>query len=135
MRDHDTAMLAYAKLAGLSQSRGQLPPRDRFLLLAGVEALRAGYPQVAERCRELILTNNRHHMVGKFESFAQAAIDTEFLRLHAQIERGCPFEKAEHLLAGLDLTPDPPVLSADLRPGEYALLLLGRSESRTEPLN
>ena len=36
MDDHDSAMLAFVKLAGVSQSREQLGPRDKFLVLAGV---------------------------------------------------------------------------------------------------
>lgn len=135
MRDHDRVMLAYAKLAGLAQSRSQLPPRDRFLLLAGVSALKAGFPHVAERCRELVLTHNSHHLISRYPTLAAAAADADFQQFFSRLERGCPFERAEHLLAGLGLAPEPPHLTRDLPAGEYALLLLGRSESRAEPLN
>ena len=51
MDDHDAAMLTFVKLAGVSQSREQLGPRDKFLVLAGVAASRANHPAVAHRCR------------------------------------------------------------------------------------
>ena len=35
MPDHERAMLAYCKLAELSQEKRQLPGRDKFLVLAG----------------------------------------------------------------------------------------------------
>ncbi|MFN0055082.1 MAG: hypothetical protein ACKV0T_23155 [Planctomycetales bacterium] len=128
MADHDAAMLAFAKLAGLSQDRQQLGPRDKFLILAGTAALRAGWPAVAERCRELILSHNPRHLIGQSASFADALRNDDFQVFLRQAEKFCSYEKGEHLLSQNDLTPDLPRTSARFSPGEYALLLLGRGE-------
>lgn len=128
-------MLVYSRLAELSQSRGQLLPRDRFLLIAGAAALRAGYPAVATRCRELILEHNPAHLAGRFTSLAEAMADGDFQALLLRTERNCPFEKAEHLLEGLGLSTTPTALAPGQNPGEFALALLGRSESGSKPLH
>src|SRR5262245_17208600 len=98
MPDHDAAMLAYVKLAGISQDRQQLGPRDKFLVLAGAAACRGSWPSVAERCRELILAHNPAHMVRRFATFAAAVEDGDFQTYLKQAERFCPYEKAEYLL-------------------------------------
>lgn len=128
MPDHDAAMLAYVKLAGVSQDRKQLSPRDKFLVLAASAACRAGWPAVAERCRELVLTHNAAHLLRKHASFQDALLDTDFQTYLKQTERFCPYEKAEYLLARQELTPELPKLSTKLSAGEYALLLLGHSD-------
>lgn len=130
MDDHDSAMLAFVKLAGISQSRSQLGPRDKFLILAGVAADRAGHPAVAERCRELVLANNPSHLVKRYDSLAQAIADDEFQAYLKQLSRFCSYEKAEHHLSQLDITTELPKITARLSPAEYALLLLGRSHER-----
>ncbi|MSR57232.1 MAG: hypothetical protein EXS05_06140 [Planctomycetaceae bacterium] len=128
MPDHDAAMLAYVKLAGVSQARKQLGPRDKFLVLAASAACRAGWPAVAERCRELILAHNAAHLLRKHPLFQDALRDADFQTYLKQIERFCSYEKAEYLLARQEMTPDLPKLSTKLSPGDYALLLLGHSE-------
>jgi len=130
MQDHDAAMLAFVKLAGLSQDRHQLGPRDKFLVLAASAACRGGWPQVAERCRDLVLAHNAVHLLHKCPSFADALDSEEFQIYLKQVERFCSYEKAEHLLAQQELTPELPRIAAKLTPGDYALLLLGRSEVR-----
>ncbi|RPI85037.1 MAG: hypothetical protein EHM42_07040 [Planctomycetaceae bacterium] len=135
MRDHDAAMLVYVQLAELSQSRGQLLPRDRFLLIAGAAALNAGYPAVAQRCRELILAHNPAHLAGRFATLAEAIRDDDFQKLLERTERNCPFEKAEHLLAGLEICTPPQSLPPGQSLGEFALERLGRSESARKPLH
>lgn len=128
MPDHDAAMLAYVKLAGVSQDRRQLSPRDKFLVLAAAAACRAGWPAVAERCRELVLDHNAAHLLRKHPSFVEAMSDGDFQTYLKQAERFCPYEKAEYLLDRQELTPEPPRLSAKLSTGDYALLLLGHSD-------
>jgi hypothetical protein len=123
MHDYEPAMLAYAKLAAVSQERGQYLGRNRFLVLAGAAACRAGWPEVAERCRQLVLENNAAHLVGKSATFADALRDVEFQPFLKQLERLCPLETAEHLLRGLGLeTGIPPGDSHDA--GAFALALL-----------
>lgn len=125
-------MLAFVKLAGISQDRKQLGPRDKFLVLAAAAASRAGWLNVAERCRDLVLAHNAVHLLHKFESFAEALRAEDFQPYLRQIERFCSYEKAEYLLAQREMTPDLPPLSTRLSAGDYALLLLGRSDKRRE---
>ena len=121
-------MLAFVKLAGVSQTRQQLGPRDKFLVLAGVAASRANCLAVSRRCRELILAHNPSHLVKRYETFEAALEDAEFEPYLKQLSRFCSYEKAEHHLSQLDISPDLPELSSKLSPGDYALLLLGRSK-------
>lgn len=127
MGDHDSAMLAFVKLAGVSQSREQLGPRDKFLVLAGVAASRGNYPAVARRCRELLLSHNPAHLLKRYETVEEALEDDEFLAYLRQLSRFCSYEKAEHLLSQLEISTDLPKISAKLSPADYALLLLGHS--------
>ena len=127
MDDHDTAMLTFVKLAGISQSREQLGPRDKFLVLAGVAASRANYPAVAHRCRELVLGNNPAHLFKRYETVAQALEDGEFQAYLKQVSRFCSYEKAEHHLSQLDISTELPNIATKLSPEEYALLLLGHA--------
>ena len=119
MPDHDKAMLAYAQLADLSQQKKQLVGRDKLLILAGAAACRAGFPDVAERCRALVLSNNPAHMVGKTATFADALRSQNFALFLKQLERFCTYERAEHLLheLGIDLnsTDDAPPKSSGKR--------------------
>lgn len=103
MRDHEAAMCAYAQLAELSHAKRQSPARDRFLLLAGVEACRAGWPAVAAACHTQLLATNSALQVTRFDSFPAALQDEEFRGIAAHWERWCPFERAEHLLTDLGL--------------------------------
>jgi hypothetical protein len=127
MDDHDAAMLAFVKLAGVSQSREQLGPRDKFLVLAGVAASRADHPAVAQRCRELLLAHNPSHLLKRYETIELALEADEFQTYFRQVSRFCSYEKAEHHLAQLDISTDLPKLSAKLSAADYALLLLGHS--------
>lgn len=126
MIDHESRMCAYAQLAWLSHQKGQALPRDRFLLLAGVEACRAGWLDVAARCRQLLMTSNPRHQASRFESLADALRDAEFQQLVGQHERRYPAERAEHLLEELGLNPrgDEP----DRSRGETMLDLLAEIE-------
>ena len=127
MDDHDSAMLAFVKLAGVSQSREQLGPRDKFLVLAGVAASRARHAAVAERCRELLLSHNPSHLLKRYETIELALDDDAFQSYLRQLSRFCPYEKAEHLLSQLDISTELPNISAKLSAADYALLLLGHS--------
>jgi hypothetical protein len=128
MDDHDAAMLTFVKLAGVSQSREQLGPRDKFLVLAGVAAARAQHPAVAHRCRELVLANNPAHLFKRYDTVEQALEDVEFQAYFKQVSRFCSYEKAEHHLSQLDISSELPQITAKLSPEEYALLLLGRAQ-------
>ena len=132
MDDHDAAMLTFVKLAGVSQSREQLGPRDKFLVLAGAAASRANYPAVAHRCRELVLANNPAHLFKRYETVEQALADGEFQAYLKQVSRFCSYEKAEHHLSQPRHDErELPKITAKLSPEDYALAALG---SRVGPV-
>src|SRR6516165_2833139 len=85
--DHSSAMLAFVKLAGVSQARQQLGPRDKFLVLAGVAASRAGHAAVAQRCRELLLAHNPSHLLKRYGTIEQALEAEEFTTYLRQTAR------------------------------------------------
>jgi hypothetical protein len=128
MRDHERAMLVYAKLADVSQQKQQFLGRDKFLILTAAAACRAGWIEVSARCRELVLVHNRSHLVGNFETFADALRSQEFEPFLKRLERFCGYERAEHLLQQLDFETDLPDESADQNSGEHVLQMLSTSQ-------
>ena len=128
MADHERAMLLYVKLAELSQQKSQLPGRDKFLVLAASSACRAGWPAVAERCRALVLLHNRAHLVGHCATFVDTMRSADFEPFLRQLERFCSFEKAEHLLAELNIDVSPPQPGSNQSAGEYALAMLADND-------
>lgn len=106
MHNHETAMCAYVQLALISDEKSQGQARDRFLLLAAVEACKAGWLEVAEVCRARIVAANPAHQLNHHASMSDAMRDADFQRLAAKWERYCPFEQAEHLLNQLGLSPE-----------------------------
>jgi hypothetical protein len=124
MPDYERAMLIYARLAAISQEKQQLAGRDKFLILTGAEACRAGWPEVAARCRELVHANNPAHLLNRFETFPSALRDEEFVIFLKQLERFCTHEKGEHLLSELEITPDVPPNYRDAGAGTFALDVL-----------
>ena len=105
MPDHETAMCAYVQLAVISDQKRQAMERDRFYLLAGVEACRAGWLDVAEVCRAKLAASNPAHQIHRHASMPDALRDPDFQKLVAKWEKHCPFELAEHLLLQLGLAP------------------------------
>lgn len=131
MRDHEAAMQVYVKLAVISDRVQQSQVCDRFLLLAAVEACRAGWPQVAARCRQRLVARNPSHLAHRHVTISDALRDAEFQQLVVRWERYCPFEKAEAMLRQLDppLEPQP---HASI--GERMLVLLADpDQSESEP--
>ena len=102
MDRHERQMLGYAHLAHLA---GHSDGRVRFLILCGTAACRAGYADVAARCRDAILALNPRHLAARWETLADALRDAEFDTFLRSVERQCPWERSEHELAarGIDL--------------------------------
>ncbi len=92
-------------------------------------ALQAGLAPVAERCRDLILQHNPHHLLHRFPTFLAAASHPDFQAFVRQLDRTHPYEQAEHLLRGLGRDPVPADLPPDESPGDYIARLLGSSIS------
>jgi len=92
-------MLSFARLARISHETPHPVGRDRFLVLAGREACLAGWLDVADRCRELVLAANAHHFLGHSKSFPDAIRDASNAGYFATFDSFCSFEQAEHLLS------------------------------------
>jgi hypothetical protein len=122
--NHESAMLAYVKLADVSQRKNQLIGRDKLLVLAAAAACRAGWIEVGERCRQLVLEHNPAHMIGTYPTAAEAVRSSDFTPLLNQLERMCRYERAEFLVNELGLEPNPEEHDRDA--GQLALALLSR---------
>ncbi|MGD9853422.1 MAG: hypothetical protein AB7U20_00570 [Planctomycetaceae bacterium] len=106
--DPERAMLMYAEMASIAARKQQMIGRDRFLVLAGAAATRAGWPDIAERCRDLIAARAPRHVIAQHRSFAEALRDEEFAPFLRQTERFCSPERAEHLLSEMAIAlPEP----------------------------
>lgn len=120
--------------ACLRPAGGGFPPQaaapgcDKLLVLAAAAACRAGWPEVAQRCRELVLEHNPAHLIGKFATVADALRSEEFAPLVKQHERLCGYERAEFLINDLGLDPVAPPDTPEKSAGQIAIDLLS-SES------
>lgn len=99
MVDHELGTYVFASLAELSHVKNQLDSRDRFLLLAAIAACRAGCLDIAERCRQMVLEHNSRHLIGNYDSIADALRDPDFAPFELSLNRFCSFEQAELLAA------------------------------------
>lgn len=120
MRNHEIAMLTFARLARISHETPHPAGRDRFLVLAGKEACLAGWLDVADRCRDLVLMGNAHHFLSQSETFPDAMRDESNAGYFATFDSFCSFEQAEHLLSQNDEPIEAPPEDA----GQAAILEL-----------
>ncbi|MDB5391543.1 MAG: hypothetical protein JWM11_7189 [Planctomycetaceae bacterium] len=98
MPSPELTLSLFLRLAVVSHERGQMLPRNKFLILAGAAACTAAWLPVAVRCRELVLGNNAAHMLHRFETFPDALRSGEFQVYLKQLGKFCSIERAEHLL-------------------------------------
>jgi hypothetical protein len=113
--DHLTESLAlYRELADRYDQLGQLSMRDRFLMLAADAALQAGRADEAERLRQRLLQQSRHHMLRPYHSFAEAASAPDVQTYLADLRANYPPDLAAQLLD--TLRSDPPVAVEPTRP-------------------
>ena len=106
MATPDFLLGTHLRLARVSHQRGQVIPRNKFLILAGAAACQAGFLRVAERCREVVLRNNSKHLLGQTRTFPDALRDDDFQSYLKQLIKFCSPERAELLLAGLGQSSD-----------------------------
>lgn len=125
MIDQERTMLVYLQLADVARRKRQAIGRGKFLVLGGASALRAGWPDVAECCRAAILADSPHHLIGRYDSFADALRDPDFKPFLTRTERFCPFEQAESLLEGLGTSADDLSQTEDESKGDVAKRLIG----------
>ncbi len=117
-------MLAYVRLADVSQRKRQLLGRDKLLVLAAAAACRAGWADVAARCRQLVIEHNPAHLIGRFPTVAEALRSDEFETLVRRLQRLCGYERAEFLVNDLRLEPLDVPEGGDTGAGQIALSLL-----------
>lgn len=101
MSNPDLALVRYLELAKISQAKRQQAGSDRFLILSGVAACRAGFLDVAELCRSRVLEHNPHHLLNQWPTLPDAIRSPDFAGFLRQLERFCPAERAEMLLSEL----------------------------------
>ena len=90
----------YLHLAEASQRHGQAKQTERFLVLAAAYAQGAGFPRIAEDCRERLLDGNPDHFFRQASSVRKAFKSSVFRRHVRRLADIYPFRKAEHLLRG-----------------------------------
>ncbi|MEO1997106.1 MAG: hypothetical protein ABGZ17_17695 [Planctomycetaceae bacterium] len=98
MPDLDMAVIRYLRLADVAQRKGQVSGRNRFLLLAAVDACHAGLLDVATLCRERVLQDEPRHLIGRFATIPDAIRSEDFQPFSRRLARFCSREQAEHLL-------------------------------------
>jgi hypothetical protein len=103
--NHEAACLNYLKLARIAHDKGQWLPRNRLMLLAAITAARAGWLDVAERSRGLLIGWNPRHVINSEASVAQSLNEERVRTLIQNHEKQISYERAEHLLS---LTGDAP---------------------------
>lgn len=124
-------MLAYVRLANVSQRKKQLLGRDKFLVLAAAAACRAGWLDVADCCRQLILEHNPSHLAKNYPTIADALRSSDFPPLLKQLERQCSYERAEFLASDLDLPATTSDHQGQQTAGQIALALLAAAPPPT----
>lgn len=122
MSPDERRLLGYANLAAIARERGQHAGGNRFLVLAGIAACRAGLLDVAARCRSLVVADNPRHVVARYESLADALRDADFDPFRRALERECPWERSEHVLSELGIDLDTSEADGDLRAATLAVL-------------
>ena len=93
--DPSRELVIFAKLAQAFKSRLMMQDRDRALVMTGVCASMMQMKEIASFCRQLILQNNRGHMLKRYESFEEALTAEDFVTFLKQVRRKLPTERAE----------------------------------------
>lgn len=105
MPDWDLSVARYLRLADIAQLKGQLNGRNRFLLLAALDACHAGLLSVATLCRDRVLRDEPRHLIRRFPTIPDAIRSEDFQPFARRLARFCSREQAEHLLKD-QTTPD-----------------------------
>lgn len=116
----------YLHLARASQQRVRPHVRDRLLVIAATIAAQLQLPRVAAYCRQTVIAHNPQHMIGNYETVAEALEDSDFLHLLKQLQRRFPQEEAERMLMSLGLDQGRE-WEAYYTAEEYAASLLGET--------
>ncbi len=96
-------LATFLHLAQTFWRQKKMSDRDRLLVLGGSLASESGLSRIAAYCRQLVLQNNHGHMIRRWDSFAQALGDEDFMHFLRQLRRRFPLEKAESILSSFDI--------------------------------
>src|SRR5262245_48280866 len=94
---------SYLHLARAAELRRQPLVRDRVLLLAAVIAAQIDLAPIAAACRQRILKHNSRHLIGRFDSVAEALQEEDFQALVVQVSGRYGPERVEQLVAQLGI--------------------------------
>jgi hypothetical protein len=103
MQEPASPLAVYLHLARTSDLRRQPMITDKLILLAGALAHEQHLPEIAERCREIVLARNPQHLLRKWAKFADAYPSEGFQTLLKQLRKQYSPEKAEHMLGTLGI--------------------------------
>ena len=106
MSGDERAMIYYLCLAAAAHEKGQLPGRDRFLVLTCYHACQSAAVEIAEQCRSIIAASSPYHMLAKAKSAVEFARTEEMQTTIRQLHRFCNLERAEHLATAVDSSLD-----------------------------
>lgn len=101
MSSDTEALTIYRELADRYDKFGQFSMRDRFLMLAADVAYHSGQPQEAERLRQRLLSQNRHHMLRPYNTFPEALAAPDVQTYLNDLRANYPPEAALQLLEGM----------------------------------
>lgn len=104
-----------------------------MLVIAAMIAARMELPRVAAYCRHKILSHNPQHLIGRWSRVEEAIEDSDFQHLLKSVQRRYPQEKAERLLATLEIERGRE-RDAYYSDEEYAAALLGSTPEELQQL-
>src|SRR2546422_10301811 len=99
-------LATYLHLANAARLRRQPLVRDRVLVLASVIAAQIDLAPIAAACRELILTHNPRHLVGRWPTMAAALTEEDFQSLVSRLATRYGPERVEPLVQQLRIEQD-----------------------------
>jgi hypothetical protein len=97
MKDGEALVRIFEELSERFARQGQLRQRDHCLVLAADTALSAGQPDEAERLRQKLLHQNRHHLLRPYASMAEALQAPDIHAFITDLRRQWPAEHAVRL--------------------------------------
>ena len=99
--DPTRELIIFARLSQAFKSRLMMQDRDRALIMVGVCSSMLQMHEIANFCQQLILQNNRGHMLKRYENFEEALTCEDFVTFLKQVRRKLPTERAETQLEEL----------------------------------
>lgn len=134
METESYQLAVYLHLARASERRRRPLVRDRMLVLAGIQAANMNLYRLSQYCRAEIIEHNPRHLVGRWNSIAEALLDEEFATFAKSVSRRVPLERAEQMLdsLGIDISNERATYFDDL---EYAAAILNIDPQRLSDAN